>query len=76
MPPDVGAIGTTGQIQPCNECKVVDVPEMGVSPPMTSRPSNDALACPSIPARMSPTLGESEWFALVPCGPLTRPVDS
>lgn len=31
VPFDVGAVGTCGQIQVCNEAKVVDVPEMGVS---------------------------------------------
>ncbi|WWD18202.1 hypothetical protein CI109_102652 [Kwoniella shandongensis] len=29
MGTDIGAVGTTGQIQPCNELKLVDVAEMG-----------------------------------------------
>lgn len=31
IPEDAAAIGTCGQIQPCNEVKLVDVAEMGVS---------------------------------------------
>ncbi len=31
IPWDVRAVGTCGQIQPCNDIKLVDVPEMGVS---------------------------------------------
>jgi long-chain acyl-CoA synthetase len=31
VPWDIDAVGTCGGIQPCNDAKVVDVPEMGVS---------------------------------------------
>ena len=31
IPWDVGAVGTCGQIQPCNDVRLMDVPEMGVS---------------------------------------------
>lgn len=31
VPWDVGAVGTCGQIQPCNDIRLMDVPDMGVS---------------------------------------------
>jgi len=31
IPWDIDAVGTCGGLQPCNDAKVVDVPEMGVN---------------------------------------------
>lgn len=31
IPWDVGGPGTCGRLQPCNDVKLVDVPDMGVS---------------------------------------------
>jgi long-chain acyl-CoA synthetase len=57
IPWDINAPGTCGQIQPCNELKLVDVPEMGVSVFALVVDTAD----PSIPVTTSQTLVESEW---------------
>jgi hypothetical protein len=57
VPWDIDAVGTCGGLQPCNDAKVVDVPEMGVS--LLDTWSRSKLTG-STRATTSPTPEESE----------------
>ena len=58
---DIGATGTVGAIQPCNDAILVDAAEMGVSRPLLRCGFFRTIADPlSTQATICQTLGESE----------------
>lgn len=70
MPWDIDAVGTCGGLQPCNDAKVIDVPEMGVSRPLLIVKVGLADTC-STPVMTSRTLVESAYQ----CADLETQVD-
>lgn len=84
IPWDVGAVGTCGQIQPCNDVRLMDVPDMGYTSKDSPNPrgelclrgSNIFLGYLHDPVNTKKTIDEDGWMhtgdiaEIDPCGRL------